>query len=152
MHQINHRIGIKAPAAQVYDALTSLGGLSCWWTEEVTGDGKLGGTIDFRFRTNTGEVLGGMLMKVEELQPDVKVGWECVGGPEEWIGTRIGFELSPAEGQTIVRFHHSDWPSASDHAAHCSMKWATFLLSLREYVETGKGRPAPHDMKIDDWN
>jgi hypothetical protein len=32
------------------------------------------------------------------------------------------------------------------------MKWATFLLSLRDYVETGKGKPSPHDLKIDNWN
>jgi hypothetical protein len=32
------------------------------------------------------------------------------------------------------------------------MKWATFLLSLRELVETGTGRPSPDDLKIDNWN
>jgi hypothetical protein len=32
------------------------------------------------------------------------------------------------------------------------MKWATFLLSLREWVETGAGRPSPYDLKIDDHN
>jgi hypothetical protein len=32
------------------------------------------------------------------------------------------------------------------------MKWAVFLLSLREYVETGKGKPSPYDVKIDNWN
>ena len=35
---------------------------------------------------------------------------------------------------------------------HCSMKWATFLLSLKELAETGKGRPSPEDLKIDNWN
>jgi len=32
------------------------------------------------------------------------------------------------------------------------MKWATFLLSLKDLVETGKGKPAPDDLKIDNWN
>jgi hypothetical protein len=32
------------------------------------------------------------------------------------------------------------------------MKWAVFLLSLRDYIETGKGKPSPHDLKIDNWN
>ncbi len=32
------------------------------------------------------------------------------------------------------------------------MKWATFMLSLREHVETGTGRPSPVDLKIDNWN
>jgi hypothetical protein len=36
--------------------------------------------------------------------------------------------------------------------AHCSMKWAVFLMSLRDLVETGTGKPAPQDVKIDNWN
>jgi hypothetical protein len=28
------------------------------------------------------------------------------------------------------------------------MKWATFLLSLRESLENGIGRPYPHDLQI----
>jgi len=28
------------------------------------------------------------------------------------------------------------------------MKWAGFLLSLKEYVEEGFGRPAPYDPKV----
>ena len=36
--------------------------------------------------------------------------------------------------------------------AHCSTKWATFLLSLRDLVETGKGKPAPADLKISNWH
>jgi hypothetical protein len=31
---------------------------------------------------------------------------------------------------------------------HCSTKWATFLLSLKQLLETGKGRPAPDEVKI----
>ena len=36
--------------------------------------------------------------------------------------------------------------------AHCSTKWATFLLSLRDLAETGQGRPAPHDLRIGNWH
>jgi hypothetical protein len=32
------------------------------------------------------------------------------------------------------------------------MKWATFMLSLKDLVEKGQGRPSPRDVKIDDWN
>jgi len=31
-------------------------------------------------------------------------------------------------------------------------KWAIFLMSLKALVETGKGAPAPGDIKIDNWN
>jgi uncharacterized protein YndB with AHSA1/START domain len=64
MVDIIHRIGIKSPVAQVYNALTTLEGLAHWWTEAVTGDTKIGGRIEFRFLTKSGELLGGMVMEV----------------------------------------------------------------------------------------
>ncbi len=152
MADILHRIGIKAPVDQVYKALTTLDGLARWWTEEVSGDTRVGGKIDFRFRTKSGELLGGMTMNVQELDENKTVGWRCVEGPAEWVGTDITFQLSEQDGQTILLFGHRNWREATESTYHCSMKWATFLLSLREYLETGRGRPSPHDLKIDNWN
>ncbi len=152
MVDIIHRIGIKSPVAKVYKALTTLEGLAGWWTEAVTGDTKIGGRIDFRFITKSGELLGGMVMEVKELGENKDVRWRCVEGPEEWVGTDVTFQLSEQDGQIIVLFGHRNWHEAVEATAHCSMKWATFLLSLREYVETGKGKPSPHDLKIDNWN
>jgi len=74
MVDIIHRIGIKAPATQVYNALTTLEGLAHWWTEEVVGDTQVGGKIEFRFRTNSGELLGGMVMEVQELGGNMSEG------------------------------------------------------------------------------
>jgi hypothetical protein len=31
---------------------------------------------------------------------------------------------------------------------HCSTKWATFLMSMKALVETGKGAPFPDDIRI----
>jgi len=152
MADILHRIGIKAPAAQVYKALTTLEGLGRWWTEEVVGDTQAGGEVEFRFRTKTGDLLGGMTMVVQELKEDKDVRWRCTEGPKEWVGTEITFQLSEQDGQTIVLFGHRNWREAVEATYHCSMKWATFLLSLREYLETGTGKPSPHDLKIDNWN
>jgi hypothetical protein len=35
---------------------------------------------------------------------------------------------------------------------HCSTKWATYLLSLKQLVETGTGAPDPIDVQISDWH
>ena len=152
MCDIIHRIGIKSPALQVYNALTSINGLASWWTEDTTGEEQVGGKIDFVFRTKTGDFLGKMIMEVVERNEPKNVRWRCVEGPDEWVGTDITFQLSEQDNQTIVLFGHRNWREATEATAHCSMKWATFLLSLREYVETGKGKPSPHDLKIDNWN
>jgi uncharacterized protein YndB with AHSA1/START domain len=152
MVDIIHRIGIKASAARVYAAVATITGLSQWWTEEVVGSEQQGGRITFSFRTPNGELKGAMVMEVQQLSVDREVRWRCVDGPAEWIGTEIAFELSWNGDQTIVHFGHRHWREAGEFMAHCSMKWATFLLSLREYVETGRGKPSPRDLKIDDWN
>lgn len=152
MADIIHRIGIKSPIAQVYKAITSLDGLARWWTDEVKGNDQLGGKIEFSFRSVSGEIMGRMVMEVQALNAPKDVRWRCIEGPEGWIGTDITFQLSEQDNQTIVIFGHRNWQEATESTAHCSMKWAIFLLSLREYVETGKGKPAPHDLKIDNWN
>jgi uncharacterized protein YndB with AHSA1/START domain len=152
MVNIIHRIGIKSYPEKVYTALSTIKGVSHWWTEEVAGDENVGGKIQFIFRTGTGDIKGQMTMEVQQLEPSKNVRWRCVDGPPEWIGTDITFDLSVQNGQTIIIFGHRNWKEEIEFMAHCSMKWAVFLLSLREYVETGKGKPSPYDLKIDDWN
>jgi uncharacterized protein YndB with AHSA1/START domain len=152
MFDIIHRIGIKSTADKVYYALSTIKGLSNWWTDEVEGEEKVGGKIKFTFRSETGDVKGAMAMEVKKLDPGKEVRWRCVEGPDEWIGTDVTFQLSKQDDQIIIIFGHRNWREWIEFTAHCSMKWAVFLLSLREYVETEKGRPSPHDLKIDNWN
>ncbi len=152
MISIAHRIGISVDETQVYEALTTISGLGKWWTEEVVGDSHLGGQITFTFHSPQGELRGRIVMEVIQTNPNHLVAWRCVDGPSDWIGTEVTFSLHHSEGQTIVMFTHNKWPEANEHTAHCSTKWVIFLLSLRDYLETGRGRPAPHDMKIDNWN
>lgn len=149
---IVHRVGIKAPVSKVYGALTSIDGLSGWWTCDTTGKPERGGHIAFRFRTAAGDEIGGFGMDVLELAPDHAVRWRVQDGPPEWIGTEIEFLLSEEDDCTIVHFGHRQWRADSEFMAHCSTKWATFLLSLRDFVETGRGQPAPHDVKISNWH
>lgn len=152
MVDIIHRIGIKSTPEQVYAALATLEGLARWWTEETTGDAGRGGSITFSFRTPGGDLLGKMVMAVQETKPSQEVRWLCTEGPADWVGTSITFQLEVHDNQTIVLFGHRNWSEPSESMAHCSMKWAVFLLSLRASVETGTGNPSPRDLKIDNWN
>jgi uncharacterized protein YndB with AHSA1/START domain len=152
MADIIHRIGIKAPLAQVHKALATVDGLAHWWTKETAGDAGIGGKITFTFKSPAGDLVGQMVMEVTESAALQGVKWVCREGFPDWIGTTFTFDLSEQDGQTILLFGHRGWAEATEPMAHCSMKWAVFLLSLREYVETGKGRPSPDDLKIDNWN
>ncbi len=152
MVDIIHRISIKAPLARVYAALSTVEGVAGWWTKETSGESKPGGTVQARFRSPTGAEIGTVEYEVVKLSPDQGVSWRFTSGPEEWIGTDVTFNLSQVGDDTLIRFGHENWREAVEFTAHCSMKWATFLLSLRDLVETGKGRPAPDDLKVDTWN
>ena len=148
MADILHRIGIKSSSPDgAYRALASREGLAGWWTKDTQGTAEPGGTIRFRF----GEK-GGFDMKVLEQDPSRRVLWEVVDGPAEWIGTRVRFELRQDDGFTIVNFAHLGWREPVEFMSHCSTKWATFLMSLKSLVESGKGAPFPDDVQIADWH
>ncbi|WP_340677121.1 SRPBCC domain-containing protein [Paraglaciecola sp.] len=144
MLAINHRVGIEASAEKVYAALTTDAGLTLWWTNDISGAGDVGSIIKFRFNG------GGPDFAVTELIPNKTVRWMHSGTtPESWIGTEVLFQLQADDKQTFVRFTHSNWQENSDFMAHCSTKWAVFLLSLKDALETNQGRPFPNDMQID---
>ncbi|MGW5191650.1 SRPBCC family protein [Kribbella sp. NPDC004138] len=146
MSDILHRVGVIAPMKDVHTALTTIDGLAGWWTEDTKGDPD--GVIAFRFASAGGD---GFDMKILETAPEL-VRWEVVGGPEEWIGTHVSFRLSQADEYAIVLFKHEGWREPVDFMYHCSTKWATFLMSLKQYVETGKGDPAPNDVPVSNWH
>jgi uncharacterized protein YndB with AHSA1/START domain len=142
MPDILHRVGIQATPDKVFEAISTTEGLSHWWILRTTGDSKPGGVIHFAPEG------GGFDMKVVEMNPKKVVKWKCVGGPDEWIGTDLTFALESKEGQTFVIFTHAGWKKPVEFMHHCSTKWATFLLSLKNWIERGEGRPHPYDMKI----
>ena len=152
MTDIIHRVGIKASLQKVYQALSTIEGIAGWWTQHTSGSSQIGNTIVVQFHSPEGNELGSMHMEVKVLDPDKKVQWYITKGPEEWIGTDVIFELHQEEDYSIVLFGHRNWQEEVEFTAHCSMKWATFMLSLKDFVETGRGKPSPADVKIDNWN
>jgi uncharacterized protein YndB with AHSA1/START domain len=148
MVDILHRVGVRtASPDNVYNALTTVKGLSGWWTVDTTGSGESGGKLTFRFPP-----VGGFDMEVIEAKPSERVSWQVIDGPEEWIGTTIDWELRQSGDYTIVLFKHQGWSEPVEFMHHCSTKWATFILSLKSLVETGEGAPAPQDVRLGDWH
>ena len=118
MPDILHRVGIKSKTPKgVYQALTTCEGLSAWWTDSTQGETKVGGTLRFRFGDR-----GGFDMRILELAASTRVLWEVIGGPEEWIGTKVSFELSTDGDYTIVLFKHEGWKEPVEFMHHCSTK------------------------------
>ena len=147
MADILHKITIAAPPEKVYAALTEPLGLAGWWTENVRAEPKVGSIARFRFGEESGPD-----MEILDLRPSKLVHWRCVakttGSKDEWIGTEIFFELEPDGQGTILRFSQRRWLEASDFLRYCSLKWATYLVGLKHFLEGGSGTPWPRDVEI----
>jgi uncharacterized protein YndB with AHSA1/START domain len=142
---INHQIGIKASPEDVYKALTETKRLAQWWTTDTRGSGaEVGDTLEFWF--------GDFCQKfnVKALEPGKRVDWKSPKGQgaDEWEETEVAFDLSTDEKQTFIQFRHSGWRESTNFQGHCSMRWAVFLLSLKDVLERGKGRPIPYDLEV----
>ena len=147
MPDILHKVRVNhASKDATYKALTTLDGLSGWWTTDTTGDSRAGGVVKFRFGD------GGFDMEVLEADPGGRLRWLVVDGPQEWIGTTIDWALKEDENGTVVLFKHQDWKEPVEFMHHCSTKWAMFLMSLKALVETGEGAPFPRDVKVDGFH
>jgi uncharacterized protein YndB with AHSA1/START domain len=147
MVDILHRVGIKSSVDNVYKALSTREGAAGWWTTDTQGESKVGGVLKFRFHAD-GDLLGGIDMKVLELNPAKRVLWEVVDGPGDWIGTKVSFDLRQDGDYCMVLFKHQGWKEPVEFMHHCSTKWAIYLVSLKSLVETGKGAPNPDDVRI----
>ena len=144
-YETNFQIGVKASPEDIYKRLTEPKLLSRWWTDTRGSGTKVGDTLEFWF--------GDFCQKfdVKVLKPAKQVAWKSPKGQGagEWEGTEVTFDISKDDKQTYIRFRHSGWRENTNFYAHCSMKWATFMLSLKDLLEKGKGRPTPNDLEID---
>lgn len=141
--EIHHQVGIQAKAEEIYQALTEPRKLAQWWTSDTRGEGaRVGGVLEFWF----GEFC--QKFEVTELEPGRRVRWRSRGGMGDWEGTEVRFELAADEAQCWVHFVHSGWREMNEMFAHCSTKWAVFMLSLKDLLEKGRGRPVPDDIEI----
>jgi uncharacterized protein YndB with AHSA1/START domain len=144
MPDIRHRVGIAAPQSRVYEMLSTTDGLAGFWTRQVEGNSAVGGKLSFFF----GRPEPSAVMEVIELSPDDRVRWRCVGGPPEWVGTTVTFDLKDGEGETALLFTHADWREPVEFMHHCNTKWATVLIGLRSGLEGGAFTSFPDDTRI----
>jgi len=141
MATIYHQVGIKARLNDVYNAIATTEGVTGWWTS-TSGDPETGGELEFSF---DGHIL---VVNVTDNIPGKYVEWTVGGEAGEWLNTRICFELEELDDQVMVNFQHTNWEAETQFLAHCCTKWAVFMLSLKDYLETGTGKPFPDDIHI----
>ncbi len=50
------------------------------------------------------------------------MNWTCVQGADEWVDTKVSFDLTSVGEETVVLFEHTGWKTPSDFTAHCSAR------------------------------
>jgi uncharacterized protein YndB with AHSA1/START domain len=137
MTDILHRIKIEAPPEKILRAITTAEGFRQWWTDDCVATPQAGTVNIFRFHDGGVE----FHFRVDELSGS-RIAWTCIAAPKvpaEWVGTRVTFDLSPAEnGGTVVRFGHRGWRSVEGEFPACNTVWGDLMHRLKECSE---GRP-----------
>ena len=143
MVKVKHRVGIKGPVESVYHCLVTNEGLSNWWATSSSGKAEIGETVDLEFFSLAVLSFRYLVLNINEI-----VKLKCVSGPGPWQDSELLFELQQSNDQVFVTLTHQNESSSEDDFLYFSTKWTVYLLSLKEFVETGKGRPYPKDIKI----
>jgi uncharacterized protein YndB with AHSA1/START domain len=133
---------VKASAGPLFDALTTTSGLTAWWTR-ATGSGDAGGELRFFFDPPEPCVI-----HVDQATRPTLVQWTvtiCDFLPD-WVGTRPTFTIEPVDGdESELQFRHHGLTSQLDCIDECTRGWDHFLVSLRDYVQVGRGMPRASD-------
>jgi hypothetical protein len=117
--------------------MSSVAGLSGWWTTGTSGSPEPGGELRFAFSD------GAAIMRVEERTPTLE-RWTCLGhsGEPEWEHTTVTFQLTEIRpAVTRLQFTHGGLRPQLDCYNHCSAGWTYLMGSLASYAETGTGYP-----------
>ncbi len=131
MAEMHHEVPINAPPERVYEALTTQEGLSSWWTADTVIEPIVGGRAEFGFVNRTTV----FRMRIDELEPDVRVVWTCLGDPDEWEATKLIWDIRSGGDASSVRFTHADWREVTSLFAVCNSTWGELMYRLKDYLE-----------------
>jgi hypothetical protein len=127
------------------DVFAAINDVRGWWGEDVHGSNdKVGDEFTYRVQD-----IHYSKLRVIELDPDRKVVWlvlenhmNFVQDQNEWVGTRISFEIVDQGKQTEVRFTHQGLVPQYECFDVCSDAWGSLMHhSLPSLITSGTGHP-----------
>ena len=65
-----------------------------------------------------------------------------------WQGSDIAFNLRADGNDTTLLFAHRGFPRTDEGFASATTRWGFYLISLKHYLEAGKGTPNPDDIDL----
>ncbi|HEX6050761.1 MAG TPA: SRPBCC domain-containing protein [Gemmatimonadaceae bacterium] len=142
MSDILHDFPVFAPASRVFEAVSTPAGLDRWWTITSSGEPRLGTEYALDFGPTYQ-----WRARVSACEPDRLFELELTTAMDDWIGTRVRFDLTETNGTTQVRFAHLGWPDPTEHYRVSSFCWAMYLRLMKRNVEHGE--VVPYELRLD---
>lgn len=140
MASISHDRVINASCATVYKALTTVQGLSSWFTVQVKGSGQP--DTDWRL---TFEKQPSFDWRIVSMKDGQHVVWKCIEGPGNSPGTEAAFHLkATADNHCMLTISHQGWHKDDPKYERCVEIWRTLMQHLQQYCETGVAAPVYH--------
>lgn len=127
---------------EVFNAVTNVRG---WWSEDIKGaTSQLNDEFVYRFRD-----IHSCEIKLIEVIPDKSVVWlvtynqfNFVKDQNEWVGTKVHFDISQEENKTRLLFTHEGLVPTFECYEVCAPAWTDYVQkSLLSLITTGKGHP-----------
>lgn len=145
MPEIMHLIKIRTPRDKAYQAVATAEGIRNWWTRDAVLDPTVGGVGEFGFYGHRLVIK----LRVAELTPPEHVVWNDLSSTTgAFDGTTITFDLNSDEGITSLLFAHRGFKTGGNNVASATTRWGFYLLSLKRFLETGRGSPNPEDTEL----
>ncbi len=143
MAKVRHQIGIAGDIEAIFRAMHEPAQLEEWWATRADGSPRPGKRLDLHFS----DVVT-LSFTIVELRENALIHLKCVSGPGPWQDCSLTFGFKADADQVWVRLLHENEAASDEEFLYFSTKWPCYLLSLRDFIETGKGSPYPNEVKI----
>lgn len=137
MAEIVQELMLEATPEHVFHALTTPEGIAGWWSNRVTAEPVVGALTEVRFES------GVFQLEMTDLEVGKQVHWRVRRSPHDWEGSTITWDLTPiSQGTRLLFGQHDLTVGATGYSIEQTRAgWEYFLVSLKSYLETGKGTP-----------
>jgi uncharacterized protein YndB with AHSA1/START domain len=132
------RVPIEADPDAIFNAVATSEGVNGWWSNHTEGPAGPNSIMKVAFP----DVAMTFDFEVTEQISGKRVGWRCLAGPPEWVGTDLSFEVQRSEdGSTSVLFTHEGWATTGESFPFVAYSWAQILPRLKALAESGEAQP-----------
>jgi uncharacterized protein YndB with AHSA1/START domain len=134
-----HEVEVAAEPQTIYRAITTSEGEAGFWVPNNTMSPKVGHVASFQFKSAPVP----LRMRIDELVPDRRVAWTCLGDFPGWKDTTVSWTLKPgADGKTAVEFRMGNLGGyPPDAVGSVNFTWGQIVGRLKAFAESGKPQP-----------